>query len=191
MSILSSILCHNFARIPLAITRPRQQVPNFLIQRFQAMRLYSAPTKLVFTNPPENFRPKMYIAAVFCEYNGKFLFLLRPPGKSCENTWGIPGGKVDAGETAKQGALRELVEETGLQFAENEVEDLGHVFIRYPSHDFIYYMFRKRLASLPKDVVINPLEHKEARWLTLQEALKLPLIPGETECIHHIYGKSL
>src|SRR5262245_42951932 len=136
MSFFSTITRYCLPRIPVAIHQSRSIQERFLIERFQAMRLYSAATQLVFTTPPVDFRPKMYIAAVFCEFEGKFLFLLRQPGKSCENTWGIPGGKVDKGEAAKQGALRELVEETGLKLTENEVEDLGHVFIRYPTHDF-------------------------------------------------------
>lgn len=44
----------------------------------------------VYKTPPENYNPRFQVAAVFCKYKGRFLFLHRQFGKSRENTWGIP-----------------------------------------------------------------------------------------------------
>jgi 8-oxo-dGTP diphosphatase len=151
----------------------------------------STAQQLVFLEPPPNYNPRFHIAACFCEYEGKFLFLLRQPDKSCGNTWGIPGGKVDKGQTAQEGVLRELFEETGWTIDANDIQDLGTVFIRYPTHDFTYSMFLTTFTQAPPVVVLNPVEHQEGRWITLKEALKLPLIPGEDECIFLTYGKEL
>ncbi len=57
--------------------------------------------------------------------------------------------------------------------------------------DFVYWMYEARLECLPAAIVIDPVEHTEYRWMTLQEALTLPLIRGEDECIHYIYGDTL
>lgn len=49
---------------------------------------------------------------VLIPYEDKFLAVER---KGSKNTWGLPGGKVDEGETAEVAAGRELFEETGLR----------------------------------------------------------------------------
>ncbi len=33
-------------------------------------------------------------------------------------------------------------------------------------------------------LLLSSAKHQEARWITLQDALRLPLIPGEDECIY-------
>lgn len=59
------------------------------------------------------FRPiAATIAAVF--HDGRILLVRRanPPDAG---RWGFPGGKVEAGETIQNAAVRELLEETGVQ----------------------------------------------------------------------------
>jgi 8-oxo-dGTP pyrophosphatase MutT (NUDIX family) len=84
--------------------------------------------------------------------------------------------------------LRELAEETSLELAHEDVEELQTVYVRYPNGDFTYTMFRKVFHERPGPIRINPSEHQEARWLSLHAALELPLIPGEDECIFLAYG---
>lgn len=45
---------------------------------------------------------------------GEMLFLRRSQGSNHAGTWAFPGGHVEAGETTKQAACRELLEETGI-----------------------------------------------------------------------------
>lgn len=40
--------------------------------------------------------------------------VLAVPRRGSTNKWGLPGGKVEKGETPRQAALREMVEETGV-----------------------------------------------------------------------------
>jgi 8-oxo-dGTP diphosphatase len=138
--------------------------------------------KVVFQQPPENFNPQVEVAACFINVDKKVLFLKREPG-----TWSIPGGKMEKGETARQTVMREIKEETGLQLPP-DVKHLKTVYIRYPEVDFIYHMYGHDLPEYPAQILIDPAEHKDYRWLTLREALKLPLILGEDECINLVYG---
>lgn len=148
-------------------------------------------TQFIFTNPPENFSPKMEVGGCFIRVEDHFLFLKQRPDDSEANTWGVPGGKFEQPENAVEETIREVYEETGLNLKEFPPCFKGKVYIRYPEMDFIYTMFEACLENYPPAVVIDPAEHTEYRWMTLETALKLPLIRGEDECIHLIYGNSL
>ena len=54
---------------------------------------------------------------VVCDVNNKILAVTRPDGKG----YGLPGGKVDPGESFSQAASRELWEETGLRVKEADL----------------------------------------------------------------------
>ena len=56
--------------------------------------------------------------------------------KTDPNDFGMPGGKVDSGETPEEAAVRETKEETGL-----DVVDLELVFDRIDANDYITYTF--------------------------------------------------
>ena len=78
--------------------------------------------------------------------------------------WVMPGGKVDLGEPIARAIKREVMEEVGLEV---EVEDLIDVFEHVtPGEDnyhfiILYYLCR----PLHADVVHNPHEVEEARWV--------------------------
>ena len=55
------------------------------------------------------------IAVAVVQDQGKFLVGQRPSGKPLAGYWEFPGGRVEAGETPQQAAIRECLEETGLQ----------------------------------------------------------------------------
>lgn len=142
----------------------------------------------VFKEPPENFNPKLEVAACFLSVDERVLFMKRQPHKTDGSLWGIPGGRCEKGETAHQAVVREIKEETGIDLENESLTYIGKVYIRLPDIDFIYHMFAHKLQNIPAEIPIDPKEHTEYRWITLQESLKLPLIRGEAECIH-LYTK--
>lgn len=143
--------------------------------------------QMVFEEKPKDFRPKMEVAACFIRVGDQVLFMKRLPHKPQGNTWGIPGGKFDKGETAHETVTREIREETGIDIPKESMNYFGKYYVRYPEMDYIFHMFEYQLEELPS-VQYNPKEHAGYRWLTFEEALQMPLIPGEEECIDLVYG---
>ena len=140
--------------------------------------------KVVFLSPPEQFSPKMEVAACYLSYQDKLLFLERPAHVHQGSKWGVPGGKIDPGETAKEAVVREVFEETSLTLSIKNLIYFKKVFIRYPDLDFIFHIFLSNSKEMPQ-IVINH-EHLQFKWATLQEALRMPLVLGEDECLHLI-----
>jgi ADP-ribose pyrophosphatase len=87
------------------------------------------------------------------------------------DSWEIPGGKVDDGETPEVAAARECLEETGL-----ECGDLRKLVEYYPGLDnfnnrtTVFASSRVRAVS---EFRPSPAEVTEIRWFDLDAALKL------------------
>jgi phosphoglycolate phosphatase len=90
--------------------------------------------------------------------------------------WGIPGGKIKTGESSEAALRREILEETGLV-----VEDVRFVLVQdcihskefyRPAH-FVLLNYTARCAGQPQ-VRLNE-EAQEFRWVTLEQAFRLPL----------------
>jgi 8-oxo-dGTP diphosphatase len=142
----------------------------------------------VFQEMPQNFHPKIEVAGCFIRNGDETLFLKRLADKPQGNTWAIPAGKSDKGETAEQTVIREIREETGIEMQKQCLAYLGTVYIRHSTGDFVFHAFEYNIADSPQ-IKFNPKEHVDYRWVTLREALEeMSLIPGEDELIKLAYG---
>lgn len=75
----------------------------------------------------------------FLIQENKIVAIQYKKGNKKEGYYDIPGGKIEEGETAKQAAIREMKEETGL-----EVTNLIHkglITIEYPTRKIIFEVF--------------------------------------------------
>ena len=99
--------------------------------------------------------------------------------------WSLPGGKIEAGETARGTALRELQEETGLSAALGDVADVVDVID--PVRHFVIIVFAARWLS--GEPALND-EAMAAKWFTLGEAESLPttdgLVDALTRSVHRV-----
>lgn len=132
--------------------------------------------------PPPDFSPTVEAAGCFCSFQDQFLLLKRHPEKPQGETWGIPGGKLEKGETPLKGAIREVFEEVGIKLEEKDLQEMGKIYVRHSGIDWIFHMFfsvfnQKPAISLALD------EHQEYRWITIDQALELPLISGGKHAI--------
>lgn len=116
-------------------------------------------------------------ALIYAKDTGRYLFLLRHGG-SWANTWALPGGKVDVGETVIIGLAREIEEELGGRIQDPKLIPIE----KYTSENgkFVYHTFFVSVdyEFLPK---LNN-EHIGYAWLPLHAAPK-PLHPGITRTL--------
>lgn len=141
----------------------------------------------VFTEPPSDFRPAVEASGVFIESNKRLLYLKRASSKLLSpNTWCIPGGKIEPGETPHDAAIREVFEEAGLKISHPIY--LGHLYIR-ASMDYVFHIFRYSFELNCPSLTLNE-ESSEALWLHPEETKNLPLItPGGLEALNFYLEK--
>ncbi len=140
----------------------------------------------VFLYRPRTFVPQMEASGVFCEFNGRVLFLKRHSQKLEGLLWNIPGGKFEPGETALQAAARELEEEAGIAAAPESLQPIAPLYIRRRGVEFTFHLFYLPLHELPL-LNVGPEEHIDSCWVNLQEGLQLPLISAGKEILEYFY----
>jgi ADP-ribose pyrophosphatase YjhB (NUDIX family) len=95
--------------------------------------------------------------------------------------WSIPGGMLELGETVRQGAEREALEETGLVV---RATDLLGVFDRVVLDEANRCQYHYVLIDFLCERVSGDLraagDAADARWFTLEEIVELTL-PEDTE----------
>jgi len=136
---------------------------------------------LTFLERPSDFRGSSVAAGCFIESSGRLLYLKRAPSRIAPNTWCIPGGKLEPGETPRAAIIREVLEEVGLSIDTPDLQHLGPLYLRHPDYDYIFHVFHKPLPILPT-LQLNP-EHTAFQWITPAQAPALPLIPGGPEAL--------
>ena len=144
------------------------------------MQLPQASMGAVFTKP-EDFHPVLEAAGCYCVYQDKFLILKRAPHKAYGNTWGVPGGKLEKGETHRDAVIREVFEEVGIAIGGDDLTHFAMLYNKEPVH-YIFHLYRKNFSALPQ-LALNLNEHVEAQWVTIEEASRLPLIIGGREAL--------
>lgn len=102
--------------------------------------------------------------------SGRLLLTLRSPDKQvCPNRWENTGGSILFGENVRQGAAREVREETGLPCLASELLPIARLRTEMEFvHCFIYYT-----DADPESIRLQEGETADYRWVRLQEVDRL------------------
>ncbi|HYK65349.1 MAG TPA: NUDIX hydrolase [Patescibacteria group bacterium] len=104
---------------------------------------------------------------------GRILLLKRAPRMSYRaGSWDLPGGHLATGETFEDCLLREIKEETSLDVAIDRLLGLNSM----APEPYLQALYACRLKVF-QSVQLQPDEHVEHRWATLDELASLELIP--------------
>ena len=110
------------------------------------------------------------------------LLLVKRDREPARGRWSLPGGRLEWGESLREGCAREVKEETGVEI---EVEGLagiaerilpdddGEVVYHFVIHDF--WAAPRSRETIPGDDV------SEVRWVAVGELGELPLTDGLLE----------
>ena len=98
-------------------------------------------------------------------------------------TWDFPGGGVERNESFEKGAIRELVEETGIQANTNQLKLLyaETEFYKPQQVNITRMLFALKLKT-DKEVTLS-FEHEDVQWVSAEQAL--------IDFPHPMYGKAL
>jgi len=141
---------------------------------------------MISTRRPQKFSPRFEVVNCYLEHGNSILLLHRLPNKSEGGKWGLPGGKVDAGESILDAMVREIAEETSIWIEKNALSYIVKVFVKYPDYDFVYHMFRTRMDEKPV-VRICDAEHQGYAWASFKEALEMRLVRDLDACMYKAY----
>lgn len=138
---------------------------------------------ILFYELPRDFLSPVEASICFCEFHNRILLLKRHPHKWCGNTWNVPGGKLEPGESPLEAALRETYEEAGVLMPQS-IEHMWTLYLRSDNQNSILHLFRGRFDSLPS-ISLREGETVDFAWKTVSEAYSLPLINGGEEMLRH------
>ena len=111
--------------------------------------------------------------AVVRDAAGRVL-LVRRANEPSRGLWSVPGGRIEPGESAREAAVREVREETGL-----EVE-LGELLL---TSDFGPYVVADYAGVVVGGTLVAGDDALDARWVPVGELATFDLTPGLLEAL--------
>jgi len=130
--------------------------------------------------------PESACGALIFNLKGR-IFLMK--SHKWRDKYGIPGGHIELGEKIEDALKREIKEETGL-----DIYDIGFICFQefiygeefWKKKHFIFFDFACKTNSTK--VKLNS-EGQEFVWVTLSEALKMPIEPYTRKTIEEYLKK--
>jgi 8-oxo-dGTP pyrophosphatase MutT (NUDIX family)/deoxyadenosine/deoxycytidine kinase len=145
---------------------------------------------MLHTTEQRDFPSLFEAVGCICYCQGRLLLLKRFRDKSYPGFWGLPGGKLNPGESQIRGMVRELYEETTLLRSADNLEKKATYHVVSSDASFLYTIFMCTFSEYP-EVRLRPEEHVAFDWLTPVDALRLDLVPDLAECLIEAFPSAL
>ncbi len=116
------------------------------------------------------------------------ILLGRRKGGSGDGEWCMPGGKLEFGESIYKGAVREVLEETGIQLGKIALVNITNDPRPDKDEHFVQFNFAGDTESDPK--LIEPDKFFEWTWFDL-DRLPLPFFYGHIKSMDAYKAREL
>lgn len=119
----------------------------------------------------------------------KILLAKNRKGGVFDDAWVVPGGGVDEGETKEQGAIREVLEEVGVDVSAQKITPLGRTSRRSAEKtlrengervivDMTFYDFRFDFDVPADQIPVQALDDlRQVQWFNLSQLPILKIAP--------------
>lgn len=121
---------------------------------------------------PRPLFPLTTVGALVAHPSGKVLIVRTTKWRG---TWGVPGGKVEWGETLEAALIREFKEEVGLELTDVRFALLQEAVIDPQFLREAHFIMVNYYACCENEIIVPNEEIEEWAWVTPQEAIEYPL----------------
>ncbi len=156
-----------------SLAQLRAAGPDVIVEHLGELRTKLQQGEWVVEATPAQRFPIPTVGALIFNEGGEVLMVRT---HKWSDLWGIPGGKIEWGETHEAALRREVREETAL-----EVSDVDFVLVQDAIHPHEFYkdahflLLNYTCQALGEQTVRLNAEAQEFRWVTLDEAGQLAL----------------
>jgi 8-oxo-dGTP diphosphatase len=133
--------------------------------------------------------PLVGVGAIIIE--GDRVLLVKRGHPPLAGEWSIPGGVLEVGETLREAAVREAMEETGLEVEPSDLLGVYDRVLRDADERTLYHyvlidFLCRRVSGEPQAAG----DADEVRWFTRAEVAKLPLAKDTAEVVNLGFAKT-
>jgi len=118
--------------------------------------------------------PEPTVGALILNQEGKVFLMSSPKWKG---KYIIPGGHIEVGETIEQALKREIKEETNLNIFDIQFISFQEFIFGEDFHEKRHFIFLDYVCRTKDAEVVLDKEGSEYVWVSLDEALKMPIDP--------------